>query len=290
MPGSRVEFVKGPRGDSPEDQLLVQFQGMFAEYEKAQLMERYRRGKAYRARTGSVNVLSGAPFGYRYVRKTPRVRRPLRDRRARGRAGRGDVPPLRRRRRLHRGPGPLADRARACPPGPARTAGTASVIWGMLRNPAYAGTAVFGKTQAVHEPPGLNRRARLAGPHRAAAGPRPWTGPGRSGSRSPSPPSSTTGDVRPGAAAAGRQQAVRRPQHQGPVPAAGPGRLRGLRLRLLPHLDHAPPARRSTTTGASAPMTTGTRAAGSAATSRSAPTTSTRSSGTTSPPCSPTRP
>src|SRR5438874_7511717 len=68
--GVRAEFVKGPRGDTPEDQLLVQFQGMFAEYEKAQLAERYRRGKAYRARTGSVNVLSGAPFGYRYVRKT----------------------------------------------------------------------------------------------------------------------------------------------------------------------------------------------------------------------------
>ena len=68
--GVRVEFVEGPRGDTPEDQLLVQFQGIFAEYEKAQLAERYRRGKAHRARTGSVNVLSGAPFGYRYVRKT----------------------------------------------------------------------------------------------------------------------------------------------------------------------------------------------------------------------------
>ena len=33
-------------------------------------MERYRRGKAYRARSGSVNVLGGAPFGYRYI---PRV-------------------------------------------------------------------------------------------------------------------------------------------------------------------------------------------------------------------------
>ena len=31
--GVRVEFVKGPRGDTPEDQLLVQFQGIFAEYE-----------------------------------------------------------------------------------------------------------------------------------------------------------------------------------------------------------------------------------------------------------------
>jgi site-specific DNA recombinase len=67
--GTRVEFIKGPRGDSPEDQLLVQFEGMFAEYEKAQIMERYRRGKTHRARAGSVNVLSGAPFGYRYVRK-----------------------------------------------------------------------------------------------------------------------------------------------------------------------------------------------------------------------------
>ena len=33
--GVRVEFIKnGARGDSPEDQLLVQFQGMFAEYER----------------------------------------------------------------------------------------------------------------------------------------------------------------------------------------------------------------------------------------------------------------
>jgi hypothetical protein len=34
-------------------------------------MERYLRGKAYRAWSGSVNVLGGAPFGHRYVRKTP---------------------------------------------------------------------------------------------------------------------------------------------------------------------------------------------------------------------------
>jgi len=33
----------------------------------------------------------------------------------------------------------------------------------MLRNPAYAGTAVFGKTRVLHESPGLNRRARLEG-------------------------------------------------------------------------------------------------------------------------------
>ena len=38
-----------------------------------------------------------------------------------------------------------------------------SVIWGMLRNPAYQGRAVFGKTQIIHEQPGLNRVARLQG-------------------------------------------------------------------------------------------------------------------------------
>jgi site-specific DNA recombinase len=38
---------------------------MIAEYEKAQIIERTRRGKAHRARAGSVNVLSGAPHGYR---------------------------------------------------------------------------------------------------------------------------------------------------------------------------------------------------------------------------------
>jgi site-specific DNA recombinase len=33
----------------------------------------------------------------------------------------------------------------------------------MLRNPAYAGKAVFGKTQIIHAQPGLNRVARLQG-------------------------------------------------------------------------------------------------------------------------------
>ncbi|CEF28474.1 hypothetical protein XNW1_2070003 [Xenorhabdus nematophila str. Websteri] len=35
---------------------------MIAEYERAQLLERYRRGKRYRARAGDVAVLGGAPL------------------------------------------------------------------------------------------------------------------------------------------------------------------------------------------------------------------------------------
>lgn len=68
--GVETLFVRSPRATTPEDQLLLQFQGMIAEYERAQILERSRRGKRHRAQQGQVNVLSGAPFGYRYVRKT----------------------------------------------------------------------------------------------------------------------------------------------------------------------------------------------------------------------------
>jgi site-specific DNA recombinase len=54
-----VVFVRAPRVETPEEVLLVQFQGMIAEYEKAQISERTRRGKRHRARCGIVNVLSG---------------------------------------------------------------------------------------------------------------------------------------------------------------------------------------------------------------------------------------
>src|SRR6266403_2571359 len=68
--GVELIFLKAPAGATPEDQLLVQFQGMIAEYERAQIAERCRRGKRHRAQQGSINVLSGAPYGYRYVKKT----------------------------------------------------------------------------------------------------------------------------------------------------------------------------------------------------------------------------
>jgi site-specific DNA recombinase len=68
--GVEVIFLKSVRGNTPEEQLLLQFQGMIAEYERAQIMERSRRGKRHRAQCGSISVLSGAPYGYRYVKKT----------------------------------------------------------------------------------------------------------------------------------------------------------------------------------------------------------------------------
>ncbi|MCA1695648.1 MAG: recombinase family protein, partial [Actinobacteria bacterium] len=135
---------------------------MFAEYEKAQILERYRRGKAHRAKAGSVNVLGGAPFGYRYVPKTERA---------------GAVYEIVEHeavlvaelfRRYADEGASIADLTRWLTEQGVHTRTgkhrwDRSVIWGMLRNPAYAGRAVFGKTMVVHESPGLNRVARLQG-------------------------------------------------------------------------------------------------------------------------------
>jgi site-specific DNA recombinase len=64
-----VMFLNRELGHTPEDELLLQVQGMMAEYERAKIIERHRRGKRHAARAGAVNVLSGAPYGYRYVPK-----------------------------------------------------------------------------------------------------------------------------------------------------------------------------------------------------------------------------
>ena len=266
---NRVEFVKGPRGDSPEDQLLVQFQGMFAEYEKAQLMERYRRGKAWRAKTGSVNVLGGAPFGYGSATKTPES------------GARYEVIPheavlvAEMFRRYADDGAAIADLGRwLTAEGVATRTGKEkwdrSVIWGMLRNPAYAGTAVFGKTR-VHPP-----AARLTPASPAAAVPRQRDqerAPGRNGPASPSWPWWTrrpsTGPSSGWLTTSGSPRGTRRSRRC--CRASPPARPAATATTAPPR--PRPPGTRSTTTGASAPTTTATRADASARTSPSAPTT-----------------
>ena len=65
--GVEVIFLNRALGQSPEDDLLLPVQGRIAESERAKIMERHRRGKRHAARMGAVHVLSGAPYGYRYV-------------------------------------------------------------------------------------------------------------------------------------------------------------------------------------------------------------------------------
>ena len=68
--GVSVRFLEGPaHGDDPQAKLLVQMQGVIAEYEKAKIAERYRRGKLYRARAGEIPFWK-VSYGHRRVVST----------------------------------------------------------------------------------------------------------------------------------------------------------------------------------------------------------------------------
>ena len=60
--GVEVVFLNRALGQSPEDDLLLQVQGMIAEDERAKIIERHRRGKRHAARVGVVHVLQRGPL------------------------------------------------------------------------------------------------------------------------------------------------------------------------------------------------------------------------------------
>ena len=63
--GVRVRFTDAPPlDDDPQAKLLTQVQGVIAEYERAKIAERYRRGKLFRSRAGEV-LAWRTPYGYR---------------------------------------------------------------------------------------------------------------------------------------------------------------------------------------------------------------------------------
>ena len=65
--GVTVHFLEGPEpSDDPQATLLIQMQGVIAEYEKAKIAERYRRGKLYRARAGEIPFWK-CSYGHRRV-------------------------------------------------------------------------------------------------------------------------------------------------------------------------------------------------------------------------------
>src|SRR5664279_3367249 len=144
--GVELIFLKAPAGATPEDQLLVQFQGMIAEYERAQIAERCRRGKKHMAHQGGVNVLSGAPFGYRYVKKSDTSA-------AFYEVMEAEAKVVRMVFEIYTQQGLsinaiarlLNERQVATRTGKGRW--ERSTVWGMLRNPAYRGTACYGKTE-----------------------------------------------------------------------------------------------------------------------------------------------
>jgi site-specific DNA recombinase len=168
--GVEVIFLNRALGQSPEDDLLLQVQGMIAEYERAKIIERHRRGKRHAARAGVINVLSGAPYGYRYIAKyagggqaryeivpdEARLIRQVFDWIGRDRLTIGEVC-----RRLTQ----AGERTWT-----GKTVWDRSAVWGMLRNPAYMGTAAFGKTRQEPLRPRLRaQRGRALQPRRAVS-------------------------------------------------------------------------------------------------------------------------
>jgi len=141
-------FVKAPQGASAEDQLLVQFQGMIAEYERAQILERSRRGKRHRAQAGEVSVMSGAPYGYRYVRKSDEAPAAYAVLEAESRVVE-HIYEMYTVEGLSIGEITRRINAEGIPTRKASARWERSTVWAMLRNPAYKGAAGFGKTQTA---------------------------------------------------------------------------------------------------------------------------------------------
>jgi site-specific DNA recombinase len=168
--GVEVVFLNRELGRSPEDDLRLQVQGMMAEYARAKISERHRRGKRHAARAGAVNVLSGAPYGYRSIPQYA----------GGGQACSAIIPDEARvvgqvfawvgHDRLTIGEVCrhltwAGERTRT-----GKTVWDRSVVWGMLKNPAYLGTAAFGKTQQRPLRPRLRaQRGRPLQPRRAVS-------------------------------------------------------------------------------------------------------------------------
>jgi len=142
-------FLNRPLGQSPEDDLLLQMQGIIAEYERAKFMERSRRGKRHAAQSGSLNVMSGAPFGYRYIS-------------IREGGGQARFEPNAEQARIVQqifswigcNRCSLHEVCRRLQKAGALTASGRRVwsrqaVWHILQNPAYIGQAAYGKTRMM---------------------------------------------------------------------------------------------------------------------------------------------
>ena len=65
--GCAVVFINGPFNSSPEERLVREVHGLFAEFERAAFQERGRRGKLHAARQGAFFTGAG-PYGYTYLK------------------------------------------------------------------------------------------------------------------------------------------------------------------------------------------------------------------------------
>src|SRR5258707_8000027 len=160
--GVETLFIKAPQGSSAEDQLLVQFQGMIAEYERAQILERSRRGKRHRAHSGEVSVMSGAPYGYHYVRKTDEAPAAYTVLEAEARVVQR-IYEMYTVEGLSIGEMTRRINAEGIPTRKASARWERSTVWAILRNSAYPGFACFGKARVSARTRGLRPLRRRGG-------------------------------------------------------------------------------------------------------------------------------
>ena len=165
--GVMIEFLNRPIGVSPEEDLLLQMQGMFAEYERAKIMERCRRGKKHAASRGNVSVLGQAPDGYRYISKSQgggEAAYEIDEQRA---AVVKQVFEWIGRDRISIGEATRRLRDQAVPTAKGAAQWNRSTVWKMLKNPAYQGSATFGKTRVgVRRPQVKPHRSQPLTPRR----------------------------------------------------------------------------------------------------------------------------
>jgi site-specific DNA recombinase len=65
--GVEVIFVKGGVAHTDEERMALAMRGVFAEYERAKILDRTRRGSLHRARSGAPPAWSNPAYGYRYI-------------------------------------------------------------------------------------------------------------------------------------------------------------------------------------------------------------------------------
>ncbi len=65
--GIEVMFITVSAPKNSEDKILHGVRGLFAEYERAKIAERFRLGKLRKVKDGHI-LVSEAPYGYRYIR------------------------------------------------------------------------------------------------------------------------------------------------------------------------------------------------------------------------------
>jgi site-specific DNA recombinase len=140
--GCRVEFLDRPMSDDPHDQLVLQIRGAVAEYERALIADRMRRGRLAKLRAGQLLPWTKTLYGYVLDAERPRDPACVRVHPTEAEIVRqvfSWYTDPEKRPSLYAIAKRLTDQGVPTPTGGQRW--NASSIREMLKNPAYAGTA-----------------------------------------------------------------------------------------------------------------------------------------------------